>query len=39
MVTLDQSLEKLVKDGVITLGAALCLSRYPSQLKQRLGVI
>jgi twitching motility protein PilT len=39
MVTLDQSLEKLVKDGVITLGAALGLSRYPSQLKQRLGVI
>ena len=39
MVTLDQSLEKLVKDGVITPGAALGLSRYPSQLKQRLGVI
>ena len=39
MVTLDQSLEKLVRDGAITPRAALGLSRYPSQLKQRIGVI
>ena len=39
MVTLDQSLVKLVKDGAITPRAALGLSRYPSQLKQRLGVV
>ena len=39
MVTLDQSLVKLVNDGAITPRAALGLSRYPSQLKQRLGVV
>ena len=39
MITLDQSLEKLVNDGAITPRAALGLSRYPSQLKQRIGVI
>ena len=39
MVTLVESLVKLVKDGAITPRAALGLSRYPSQLKQRLGVI
>ena len=39
MVTLDQSLVKLVNDGAITPRVALGLSRYPSQLKQRLGVV
>jgi twitching motility protein PilT len=37
MVTLDQSLEKLVNDGAITPRAAFGLSRYPAQLKQRIG--
>ena len=38
MVTLDQSLERLVRTGAITLRTALGIARYPAQLKLRLGV-
>ena len=38
MITLDQSLERLVLDGVIPLRTALGIARYPVQLKQRLGI-
>ena len=38
MVTLDQSLERLVVSGVVSLRTALSIARYPAQLKQRLGV-
>ena len=38
MVTLDQSLERLVNSGAISLRTALGIARYPSQLKQRLGI-
>jgi len=38
MVTLDQSLERLVGDGVVSLRTALGIARYPAQLKQRLGI-
>ena len=36
MVTLDQSLERLVDSGVVSLRTALGIARYPSQLKARL---
>ena len=38
MVTLDQSLERLVRSGAVSLRTALGIARYPPQLKQRLGV-
>ena len=38
MVTLDQSLELLVNNGVVSLRTALGIARYPAQLKQRLGI-
>ena len=38
MVTLDQSLERLVRSGAISLRTALGIARYPSQLMQRLGI-
>ncbi len=36
MVTLDQSLERLVDSGVVSLRTALGIARYPSQLKAHL---
>ena len=39
MVTLDQSLERLVRSRAVTLRTALGIARYPAQLKQRLGVL
>jgi len=39
MVTLDQSLERLIRSGAVSLRTALGIARYPSQLKQRLGVL
>ena len=38
MVTLDQSLERLVGSGAVSLRTALGISRYPAQLRQSLGV-
>ena len=38
MVTLDQSLERLVRSGTVSLRTALGIARYPSQLKLRLGI-
>ncbi len=39
MITLDQSLERLVRSRAVSLRAALGIARHPSQLKQRLGVM
>ena len=39
MITLDQSLERLVRGGAVSLRTALGIARYPSQLKKSLGVL
>ena len=38
-MTTSKALERLVGEGSIPPRAALGLARYPSQLKQRLGVV
>ena len=38
MVTLDQSLENLVREGAVTPRVALGLARFPAQLQQFLGI-
>jgi len=39
MVTLEQSLEQLVRSGAVSQRTALGIARYPAQLKQRLDVV
>ena len=39
MITLDQSLERLVRGGAVSLRTVLGIARYPSQLKKSLGVL